>query len=205
MSDIDGAFWLAVKAATSYRAEGQVRIGPDEYNRAAAHAIGLVQEAGAAYSRGSIRTAVFLAITALEETAKAELLGFRNSEPAVEAKGKGRDPLLSHKAKHVLAVRPTVFMGRRLSEAIGADRCLALQEAAVSGDLVELREQALYVSFGSGGISTPAETITAATAREVLLLAIEAADDILIGWTNMSFTWSEPLDALFAEIAGSRS
>lgn len=204
MTDLDEAFWKAVQATNSYRAEGQRRIRSDEYNRAADHTIGLLQDAAAAFARASFGTATFLAITALEEAAKAELLGFRNSEPAVEGKGKGRDPLLSHQTKHVLAVLPTVFMGKRLGEAIGAERCVALQAAAVSGDLVTLRERALYVTFGPDGISTPAETVTLDTAREVLLLAIEAADDVLIGWTNVSMSWSAPLDALFDEIARSR-
>jgi AbiV family abortive infection protein len=202
VTDPDEAFWTAIEAATSYKKrDGLKHVGSDAFNRAAGHAVGLLHDAASAYARGSYGTATFLALTALEETAKAELLRFRKSNPTLVEEGKGRDPLLSHKTKHVLAVRPTVFMCERLPAAIGADRCSHLQLAAASGELVKLREKSLYVSFEGDEIVTPQEAITLATAREVLLLAIEAADDVLVGWTNLSMTWSPALGALFREVA----
>lgn len=202
MTDPEEAFWVAVEAAVTYQGEGDRPIGSDDFDRAAGHAIALINDAANAYSQSSCGTSVFLALTALEETAKAELLCFRGGDrgPNGYKKRTRSDPLLSHKTKHVLAVRPTVFLGKRLPAAIGADRCKQLQLAVASGDLVKLREQALYVSFGPGGIATPSERITRMTAREVLLLAIEAADDVLVGWTNLSVTFSAPLDALFRKI-----
>jgi hypothetical protein len=70
-------------------------------------------------SRGPFFTAVDLVnqsrpkaepLTALEETAKTELLGLQEPRSDGDERRRSRDRLLSHKTKHALAVRPTVLM-----------------------------------------------------------------------------------------------
>ena len=113
-----------------------------EFNAAAAHVLVLLEDACAAFRRRSFGTATFLAITALEETAKAELFGFRKSAKVGEKAPP--DPLRSHRKKHWFAVRETVFMGKRLLAAVGSARCAAIKAEAAAGGLVALREAALY-------------------------------------------------------------
>ena len=47
----------------------------------------------------------------------------------------------------------------------------------------------------------PEEEVSKETAREILLFAIEAFDDALVGWTNFSSTVQKKTDELFEEIA----
>ncbi|HEY5410977.1 MAG TPA: AbiV family abortive infection protein, partial [Caulobacteraceae bacterium] len=96
------------------------------FDAAGEHVVSLLGDATHLFERGSFGTATFLAITALEETAKADLLSFRREGTAGE-RPKGRDPLRSHADKHLIAVRSTVFMGKRLLEALGQERCEALK------------------------------------------------------------------------------
>ena len=82
-----------------------------------------------------------------------------------------------HASKHKLALRPTTFMGR-LPKLLGAEQCARLQSEADAGDfLVSLRERALYIHVDEDGVSTPATAISEVCARELLLLALEVADD----------------------------
>lgn len=65
-----------------------------------------------------------LAVTALDETAKAEILGFRGKPD--QAQKRRQDPMLSHIKKQAIAVRPTISMGR-LSTILGDDVCARLE------------------------------------------------------------------------------
>jgi AbiV family abortive infection protein len=134
----------------------------------------------------------------LEETAKAEVLLYRRSTNEVPAKKK-REPLRDHAAKHLIAVRPTVFMGR-LVDLLGVKRCEALKLEAETGGLNQLREVALYFEVRDGRMVTPGSTISFSRAREVLLLALEAADDILVGNTNRSFAYGKRFEDLIIKV-----
>jgi AbiV family abortive infection protein len=160
----------------------------------------LLEDAVAAFARGSYGTSVFLAITALEETAKAELLGFRIQKPEVAQK-KRSDPLRSHPKKHALAVRPTTFMGR-LPKILGPEICRRLQQEATDGSINRLRETAIYVSCSADGkVATPAMAVDRAQAREIVLLALESADDILVGLTNDSYQLGQSVEAFIAQVS----
>ena len=89
----------------------------------------------------------------------------------------------------------------RLPKILGPEVCARLQREAEIGDFVKLRERALYVHIDEQGVTTPASTITRERAREVLLLSLECADDILVGQTNSSYKAGERFEALIAEIA----
>jgi AbiV family abortive infection protein len=192
-------FFTAVQAAIDFAGPGY---GDDPilgFNTASQHVLVLLEDAAAAFERGSYGTSVFLAITALEETAKAELLGFRIQKPD-GAQIKRGDPLHSHTKKHALAVRPTTFMGR-LPKLLGPEACARLQQEATDGSINRLRETTIYVSCSSEGkVSTPAMKVDRARAREILLLALESADDILVGWTNASFRLGESVEAFIAQV-----
>lgn len=90
-----------------------------------------------------------------------------------------------------LALGPTVAMGSRLQTAIGEDHMRELMGRSRAGDLVKIREAALYVAQGAGGLITPSSAVSFQTSRELLLLAIEAFDD-----------GSHATDALFSRWAG---
>jgi AbiV family abortive infection protein len=151
-------FFSAVQAAIDFGGPGYGEDPVLGFNAASRHVLVLLDDAVAALERGSYGTSVFLAITALEETAKAELLGFRIQKPEGAQKNRD-DPLHSHTKKHALAVRPTTFMGR-LPKILGAETCARLRQEATDGSINRLRETAIYVSCSADGkISAPAMAV----------------------------------------------
>ena len=168
----------------------------EEFNQACDHIVQLLRDASTLLANNSHATAAFLAITALEETSKVHIGSYRSSGQAVPRR---KDPLYRHDEKHLIAVGPTVAMGNRLQEAIGVARMNELIELARSGGLVQLREASLYVEQQGTALKAPKDAITKSTSRELLLLAIEAFDDGLVGYTTHTFVLSEQTDALFAQ------
>lgn len=158
------------------------------------HITQLLSDSSDLLGAGSHATATFLAITALEETVKVHLGMYRRSTTLLK---RSKDPLYKHKVKHALALGPTVAMGSRLQKAIGESRMNELLEQGRSGELVKIREAALYVEQQGAELRTPIAVISNSIARDVLLLAIEAFDDALVGYTNRSFQLGERTDALF--------
>ena len=192
MSESDDKWWSSVEEALS---AGE-RIGhtSEQFNLACEHITQLLSDSSALLSARSHATATFLAITALEETVKVHLGMFRRSATPLK---RSKDPLYKHKEKHALALGPTVAMGSRLQNAIGESRLNELIEQGRSGELVRLREASLYVEQHGTDLRAPKAVVSASIAREILLLAIEAFDDALVGYTNRSFQLGEMTDALF--------
>jgi AbiV family abortive infection protein len=155
----------------------------EEFDLACDHVVRLLKDAVLLFESASHASAAFLAITAIEEIAKAHIGSFRRS---IEPIKRSKDPLFRHAAKHSLAIGPTVAMGDRLREAIGEDRMQALLHAAHAGEFARIREAALYVSNTHGKLQSPAHAIPTDLARELILLAIEAFDDGLVGSTKRS-------------------
>ena len=118
----------------------------------------LLTDAATLFDRGSHGMTAFLAITALEQTAKAHLGVYRRDKPG---KGKGRDPLRDHQAKHSMASLPIVYVGLRLTEALGADAYRRLQAEAKSG-FARTRKACLYAEKQHNIFTTPAVAITGA-------------------------------------------
>lgn len=176
--------------------------GSQDFNKACDHILVLIEDAFFCFNRASYGTAVFLSITAIEETAKAEIGIYRRSNEADE-RSRRRDPLFNHLSKHRMAILSTVFMGRRLEEAIGKNRCEALLSEVANGSLRDLREEALYFHNSNGKFLTPKDAITQEKAREVILLAIEAADDRLVGYTGHTGIIEQRLDQIFASVCDS--
>jgi AbiV family abortive infection protein len=193
-------FFAVVKAAIDFGGPGYGEDGIAGFNTASQHVLVLLEDAVAAFERGSYGTSVFLAITALEETAKAEILMFRIPKPEGPKKTWG-DPLRSHMKKHAISVRPTTFMDR-LPKILGVDTCERLQREATDGSINRLRETAIYVSYSADGtILTPAMALDRARAREIVLLALESADDILVGSTNESYQLGQSIEAFIAQVS----
>ena len=171
---------------------------PAEVDRLCDHIVMLLSSSATLLREGDAGSAAFLAITALEETAKAHVGMWRGPGDPVERR---KDVLYSHKKKHELGAAPTVAMGRRLSEAIGSEQVAELMRQARAGELVSLRERCLYFSRTGNEFLTPSDFLNPERARQLLLFSIEAFDDALIGYTNYSMTLSKRTDELFANVA----
>lgn len=168
----------------------------ENFNSACDHILVLIEDAFSCYIRTSYGTAVFLSITAIEETAKATVSIYR-SQHRSGGPNKGKDPLFDHLSKHRLANLPTVFMGERLKKAIGKTRCDALSSEVDNGSLKTMREEALYFFNKNGKFFIPMNVVTKEKAKEVILLAIETFDDLLAGYTNHTEEISQRLDQVF--------
>jgi AbiV family abortive infection protein len=96
------------------------------------------QEAAGLFERQSFSTSAFLAITVIEETAKAHVAIFRKDRP--EGTIKGRDPLHDHRMKHRMAILPPMFISDRLERALGKDTCVKLQKEAETTGFTATRE-----------------------------------------------------------------
>jgi AbiV family abortive infection protein len=192
MSDFEEEWWNSVEEAL---AVGQrTAVTSEELNEALDHIVRLLMDASLLLESGSHATSCFLAITALEETAKIHIGMYRRSAEPVPRK---KDALFRHDRKHHIAAAPTVAMGSRLQGTIGENRLYELLELARSGGLVNLREASLYIGKTKDKVQLPSVSITTATARELLLFAIESFDDALVGYTNHSFDLSKLTDELF--------
>jgi AbiV family abortive infection protein len=144
------------------------------------------------FERQSFGSAAFLAITAMEETAKAHVGSFRRDNPG--PRPKGRDPFRDHTAKHSMAILPTVFMSQRIVDALGRERAKALEREAQETGFTIPREAGLYCARGPNGFESPRTAIRARLAWELSILAIEAADDALVGSTNHSYRVGEEFE-----------
>ena len=170
-----------------------------DFNRACDQILILLGDSLSCFKQGSYGTSVFLAITAIEETAKAEVGIYRRKGNSVPVK-KSKDLLYSHISKHRMAVLPTVFMGTRLINALGEKRCEQILKEVNDGGLIKLREDSLYFSNINGNFVTPQDTITKNKSIEILMLALETADDRLVGYTEYSMIIGGKIDKLFDSI-----
>ena len=173
-----------------------------DFDTACDHIIVLLRDSVSCFERSSYGTAVFLAITAIEEIAKAAV-GLYRREKDIKPTKRGSDKLFNHTAKHQMAILPTVFMGKRLADALGAARCKELLEEAANGEFRSLREESLYFRSANGRFATPGDSIKRSQAREMLLLAIEAGDDRLVGYTGHTGLLEQQLRELFEAVKNS--
>lgn len=191
---------VTVEAALAYG--GKLYDTAQDYDTALDHVAQLLDDAVMLFERGSYGSATFLAITALEETSKAHVGSFRRERDGPLAKG--RDPLRDHKAKHSMALLPTVFMTERIITALGQQRADALHAEAQATGFTAMREAALYCARSPTGFVSPKIAVPPLCAWEFIVLAIEAADDALVGVTNHSFDIGKTFDALFERISARR-
>lgn len=196
MTRNDEHWWVNLRTVL---ASGPALInGPEELDRALAHVVSLLVGASITLDQGLPHIAIFLAITALEETAKTHVGMYRRSDGIPTRRN---DPLYNHKEKHALAAAPTVTMGSRLQKAIGEEKLDDLLQRARTGNLAELRERALYLEREHDVLKVPAGEFDRSCAICILLFAIEAFDDALVGYTNCSFELGKRTDVLFEKWA----
>ena len=174
----------------------------EEFDAACDHVVQLLRDSHKLFQLGSFATSLFLAITALEEKTKVEVSFYRSRESSASINRK-KDPLYNHKQKHAIALPEVLLIGGRLEAAIGGKRVRDLLNMAETGGFVTLRESALYLDRGSSGLKLPEANIDKETARAVLLLAIEAANDSFTGGTNHSWEIGNELDFMFTQVCDS--
>ncbi|MCI5132454.1 MAG: AbiV family abortive infection protein [Candidatus Electrothrix sp. EH2] len=174
----------------------------EEFNNACDHILVLLEDSFYCFERSSWGTSVFLSITAIEETAKAEV-GLYRRDGQVEPVKRGKDKLFNHQKKHQMAVLPTCFIGKRLKDALGKKRCEELLHEAARGDFRNLRESSLYFNNENGRFVTPATEVGEARAKELLLLALVVVDDRLVGYTNHTGVIEQRINEMFRAICHS--
>lgn len=169
----------------------------DDVNRYLDYLMSLMKASETLYSAGHYHLAAFTAITAIEETSRAHLSAFRK---ASAKRKKGRDPLRDHHHKQKAAVS-VVFMGRRMHEVFGGEEAAnEFHQKINDGYLNEMREKSLYCFARAGGFVRPTDFVGIETARVILLVAIETADDTFCGITDYSFQVSKEFDEMFERL-----
>jgi len=167
-----------------------------DFNRACDHILLLIEDSYSCFIRQSFGSSVFFSITAIEEIAKTEIGIYRRSNKPDEVK-RNKDPLFNHLSKHRIAILPTVFMSKRLEDALSKERCEKLLSEVTNGSLKDLRESSLYFQNINGEFITPSDITNQNKSKEILLLAIEAADDRLVGYTNHTALIEVRLNEIF--------
>ncbi len=181
------------------------------FNKILLHIYELLKYAVDMYVDGVYALPVFLAITAMEEKAKAEVLIYRPHTKQVQEEHqqtcidentkvkRGKDVLYDHKSKHRLAPSPVLSIGTRLPRAIGDERLTELLMQSCDKGFCRERENALYFQvLDTKSVITPKEVYSKEQAKEFILFAIEIVDDGLIGYTDFSISEISPaLDDLW--------
>ena len=171
----------------------------EEFNSACEHIVLLIEEAESVFLNGGYSTSTFLAITAIEETAKANFGPFTGGGPNPESRK--NNIFYDHGKKHQLAASATVSMGQRLQAAIGEEALIRILDMSRSKALLNLRESSLYFERRNGKLKSPRNIIDKNLSRSILLYAIEVFDDALVGFTNYSMELSRRTDVVFSRIA----
>ncbi len=169
-----------------------------EFDLGVTHVVQLLKDAELLYCNHSYTSSIFLSITALEEIAKVHVGSFTDGKHPT--KENGRNLFRDHKVKHKLVALPTVAMGSRLEVAIGKAEVTKLMNLAKNGGFVKIREDALYFQRINDKLVVPSYVLSSSLSRSLLLFAIEAFDDALVGSTNYSMKISEETDEMFANI-----
>lgn len=170
----------------------------NDVNSAIDHIIQLLNDSFTLINKKSYPSAVFFAITAMEETAKTTYALLMKNDPKTK---KNKDPLLNHAKKHSLSVSPVFNIGTRLPNAIGADnvdRIISIVNE--NNGLMNLRNNSIYWNIDENGARFPKDSIDKKKAQEILLFAIETFDDNLVGLTSYSLEISSTTDTMFETI-----
>lgn len=191
---------MAVSDVLSFfTSPGRLIESVDEFNSACEHVVLLLEEAEGVFQRGGYSTATFLAITAIEETAKTHLGAFTGGGPDPESRKK--NIFYDHGKKHQMAAMPTVSMGKRLQAAISEEALVRILEMSKNKELLGLRESSLYFERRNGALQSPRTAIDKNLSRSILLYAVEVFDDALVGFTDYSMKISDRADGVFSRIA----
>jgi len=189
-----------VEFLQSSRGEGRAVVdGAEAFNRMCRHVLSLLEDSVRLFESDSFSSAAFLAITALEETAKAVFgMHIQTDSPSATRK---RGPLYNHGKKHLLGAGPLpLHLRSRIIQALGREDAQAVLEMARRGDLVRLREKAVYAEFGSNGIEIPSDNISKQLSRSLLVFVLDTFDDSIVGYTKLSYSLGKEAEALFQRV-----
>ena len=166
------------------------------FDRCLSHVNSLLKSCRILCQQSCFTSALFLAITAVEEATKAEIYCFRSKNDSTGKQSK--DCLKSHEVKHKIAVNEDVLLiGKRVQNIIGEDLTKSIYENFVKGKTRELRESCLYFEVKDDKLILPEEDVTPQTALSYILACIEIIDDKIVGWTNYSMDLSPIWDEYF--------
>ncbi|GJM47973.1 AbiV family abortive infection protein [Weissella soli] len=171
----------------------------DDFNNAIDHIIGLLNDSFTLITSNSFGSAVFLAITALEETAKTHFSMYLKHDLNI----KGNDDILmQHFQKHFLSVSPVFKIGDRLAKVLGNEKIdEIISNIDQKNGLMDLRNNAIYWYTDVDGNHFPKDYVDKNLAQELLLFSIEAFDDNLVGYTSYSIEASNRTDVIFQKVA----
>lgn len=182
-----------------FTSPGRLIESVDEFNSACEHIVLLLEEAEGVFQGRGYSTATFLAITAIEETAKAHLGMFTGGGPNPESRK--NNIFYDHGKKHQMTAMPTVSMGKRLQAAISEEALVSILEMSKNKELLGLRESSLYFERRNGALHRPRTAIDKDLSRSILLYAVEVFDDALVGFTDYSMKISDRADRVFSRVA----
>ena len=171
----------------------------EELNKCLDHVVQLISDSYVLYINSSYTSSSFLAICVIEEVGKIQMGIFIKGSDSYVRKDKLRD----HKSKQIVGASYTICMGERIQKAISNKNLEKIFQIIYSGELKDLRENAIYCERKDNNIVTPKDLITQELARNLLLFAIESFDDNLVGWTDYSIELSKKTDLFFEMIANS--
>ncbi len=169
-----------------------------DFNNSIDHIIGLLTDSFTLITNSSYGSALFLAITAMEETAKTHFAMFMKHDLNIN---NNKDPLMKHYKKHFLSVSPVFKMGSRLTNVLGnekIDEFISLIDQ--KNGLMDLRNNSIYWHTDSNGNYFPKDSIDKNIAQEMLLFSIESFDDSLVGYSQYSIEASDCTDTIFESI-----
>ena len=171
--------------------------GKEEFDLGCGHIAALIEDAFLLFKSKSYSTSLFLSITIIEETSKTNFGMFYSGKTPEHQQ---RNIFTNHKDKHFLAALPTVLMGKRIKEAIDEKTLNNIFNKLKNGNLVQLREKALYCDRENSKYKSPRDLIGEREAKNMLLLAIEIFDDALDGYTEYSSQLCKRADQIFEEL-----
>ena len=176
-----------------------------EFKRACEHILQLTEGAIALYRNGNYGLVVFIALATIEEVTKTHISLYRRT-PLIELPEKRKgDVLFDHSKKLQLALQNPMTISSATKDAIGEERLGKILSDARSGKFKELRESALYMDMVNGHFTTPSELFGQRDAHDLLLLAIDAWSDALVGYSAHTFHVDKKMMAIFDELRESLS
>ena len=165
----------------------------EEFNKTLLHLKNLIDSSKSLVQNKFFTQSLFLTITAIEEIAKIEVCiirGFKKRELSKRSK----NPLFSHKSKHLMSENPVILIGDRLQKSIGKERINQIFTELQNGKFVEIRENCLYFQRNEKSLFLPNENIENKLALEMLLIAIEMVNDKFWGIMDVASLISDELN-----------
>lgn len=170
-----------------------------DFNNSIDHIVGLLTDSFTLIKQNSYGSAVFLAITAMEETAKTHYALYMKHNLSIK---NSKDPMMNHSYKHGLSVSPVFKIGDRLPNVIGAEKIdEIISMVDQRNGLMDLRNNAIYWYTDKKGTHFPKDCIDKKIAQEILLFSIETFDDNLVGYSSYSMKIAADTDDIFQSIA----